>query len=263
MKKLFNLSKLFLTGMILLTSPNLFADGDNFEDNNLDNSKWLLIKEPTATAEFQEAATVLQCQDLVGAEDNQVILGWNRTMPYNVDWSEKIDANIPFGVIEPLSGTLENIYLSIGLRNVNDYTDSLSIDFNHYTQNNAEFSNFMVYKYTDDNELMDNVISNAYTDISSMMIKWSAANQYFSIGIDTDGGQDNFTNLLDIPVADWNITSNDAFQVGISFGNDGNDVTVDWQDNVYMDNFNISSVPEPGAIFLFILGAGFLFKKRK
>lgn len=264
MKHFATRSQLLLTGLVLLMAPHVCADGDNFNDNNLDTSKWLLFNEPTtATTEFREESTVLQCRDLTGAESNMVILGWLQTMPYNSDWSAMIDTKIPFGVIDPLSGQYEGMYLSIGLRNVNDFTDTVSIDFNHYSQNNTEISDFAVYKYTDDTELVSDTVSSAYTDIASLMLRWSAVNHYFTFSIDTDGGQDTFTDLIDIPIADWNITANDAFQVGIAFGNDGNNVSVDWQDNVAMDNFvitDVPSVPEPGAIFLCIFGAGVLLK---
>jgi len=256
MKKL-----LILTAAILLFAQTTLVQGfvglDKFNDNSIDLNKWNTIN-TGGTTELREAQTVLQFRDIVGADESWTVLGWKKLFPKDQSWKVMVDISIPFGLLNPFSGNYEDISLFIGLRNVNDPNDSVSLDYYHSTSNNTEIASFNAYKQTDGIELIDYAVPTT-TNYASLMLEWSHIGNFFSLSYDVDSGQDSFTHLMNIPVADWNMGTGNPFELGIGFGNEGNNVTVDWDDNVFMNNYK--AVPEPGAVFLF--ASGFIFFIRK
>ncbi len=239
------------------TSSNAFVGEDNFDDNSIDLSKWSFFSS-SGTSELRESSSVLQFRDPVGSSDGMNLLAWAQALPDDESWTAMIDVSIPFGLLD--TSLDQEFYLTMGVANANDFTDSVSIDYTHSVFNNSEVASFGIYKQVDDSDV---VAFHSPTSVSSasLMIQWSDLDSKFKIGYLAGG---NAVILQEISVSDWNLRPDDPFMLGIGLGTEGNGLTFGWDDGVFEDNFKVSStsssVPEPTAVSLFLLGIGFFVR---
>lgn len=259
MRKFFILTMLGSLFFLSATSSSAFVYEDDFNDNSIDLTKWTILL-GSGTVELRESSTVLQFQDTVGSSDDMVLLGWNQAFPDDESWTATIDVSIPFGLLNTSSD--EDMYLTMGLRNVNDHSDSVSIDYEHYSiSDGMDYARFIVYKQTDGTDMVGSEVSTTETT-GSLIIEWVHSDRLFKIGY---GVGSSSTVLQEVNVNDWDLGSGDPFELGIGFGTGGNGLTFSWDGGVFEDNFSAfsspSAVPEPTAISLFLFGIGFFIRR--
>jgi len=257
MRKFFILTMLGSLFFLSATSSGAFVYEDDFNDNSIDSAKWTTLF-GGGTVELRESSSVLQFQDTGGSSDEMILLGWNQAFPDDESWIATIDVSIPFGLLDTSSD--EDMYLTMGLRNINDHSDTVSIDYEHSISNNTEVARFIVYKQTDGADMVDSEVSTTETT-GSLIIEWVQPDRHFKIGYGVAGSS---AVLQEVDVNDWNLGSGDPFELGIGFGI-GNGLTIDWSDGVFEDNFSAfsdsSAVPEPTAVSLFLFGIGFFIRR--
>ncbi len=253
------ISGLFVLAIMVLATPlRAFVGSDDFNDNSIDPSKWTSIT-AGGTVQLREANGTLQCQDIIGTNsgDNWSALGWIHPFPFTASWKVMVDTSLPSGLI-PLTQGLGWMQLFIGVRNINDTADSLSMNLERSNENNLELAKFTAGKETNDTGLFE-ISSVTTSTFASLQIGWDATLQQFNFSYDPDGGQDGFINLGSVGIADWNTTTGDTFEVGIGFGSEA--VDTNWDSGIYMDNFN--AVAEPGSILLCVFGGAWLIRRTR
>jgi hypothetical protein len=207
----------------------------------------------------QTNGTLLYTTAGTPTSNDQAIRPWQANYgSYTQNWVVQLDVNLPTQSLS--SGQIVSIGVAVlDASNTNDdIYAAMQQDIPHST---------LFFSGQDINGVSQTPVElgNQTAGLAAVQISYDAATQEITTAYDANGpvGGYNWTTLATDDISGWDMTSSDQFLIAISASSQG-DLSVPGSSEVYADNFQAQTIPEPSAWSILAgLGAGLLAWRRK
>jgi hypothetical protein len=220
-----------------------FDDGDDFNDNSVNTSKWLQPDTTLDGGDLAETSGRLRYTTGGGVLfQSQATRFWKLNLgSYTNDWFVQVDANNPFTSAD-FNHTVD---ARLRVFNAADDADRFEIMLRFDGSTGRQFHAFALANGADPAPRISNAVT-AATSVG-LRVRWSATNQFMHAEYDGDGASNgyNWTNLLSLKLTqnpvNWNLGSTSLFECALA--GFSTFVSLPSGSNVFLDNFRAVSAP--------------------